>query len=442
MQAMSMPASPPTRVPLYRRGPVARLLAVALLAEIGYAVLNISTMPVYLREDRGFNSGVIGLVIVAFLLSEALFKAPMGRFADRFGRRRLMVLGTGMTFFTALLTMVVPHTWGVSETLAIMLLRVVDGLGAAMLWPAAFACMGDLVEDNERQESMSLLNTCYLLGIALALPLGGIFNDLFGRALADFSGERTPSLYFAAILFAAATFMSYRSVPSGADLRQMAKARRAARTEPPENELANTLRALRTIPEYVTLGLLTFAGIGFPMVIIKLFAKDQFKMSETQFGLLVLPGAIAMAVASVPMSRLGERIGQARAVHLGMGLCAVGMVLIALGAVVPWLRTAFVLGLGGIPVGIGFLLAIPAWYATVSEIDPKNRAANIGAVMTAQGLGAMIGAPIGAWCYGAFHMVSPDFSRYTPFVGCAACVLAAFVVSLRVIHPVPKAESR
>ncbi|MBS1704412.1 MAG: MFS transporter [Armatimonadetes bacterium] len=420
-------------VPLYRRPAVARLLLIALLVEIGYAVLNISTMPVYLREDRGLSEGIIGLVVVAFLLSEALFKSPMGHLADTYGRRRLMVLGPAFSVATCLFTMLIPHHgWGAGETIALMFLRVMDGIGAAMIWPAAFALMGDLVADNERQESMSLLNTCYLLGIAMALPLGGIFNDLFGRFLAQFSGEKTPSLYFAAFLFMSAAYLSYRYVPSGQEMRS-SNVETVHESDKP-SEVSQFLNALKSIPQYIVLGLITFAGIGFPMVIIKLFAKDQFNMSETQFGFLVLPGAIAMAVLSVPMSRIGERIGRVRAVHLGLGLCAGGLLLVSAGAVVPWLRSTLALALGGIPLGVGFLLAIPAWYASVSEIDCKRRAVNIGAVMTAQGLGAIIGAPLGGWMYAHFQFISPSFGRYSPFLGCALCVTAAWLLSLRIIR--------
>ena len=118
--------------PLWLRREVARLLVVALLAEIGFAVLNISTMPVYLREDRGFGEGVIALVVTTFLLSEALFKGTMGHLADRHGRRRLMVLGTGLTALTPLLTMLVPLHWGYGETIALMALRAVDGVGVVV----------------------------------------------------------------------------------------------------------------------------------------------------------------------------------------------------------------------------------------------------------------------------------------------------------------------
>lgn len=440
------------------------MLIVALLAEIGFAVLNISTMPVYLREDRGFGEGIIALVVTTFLLSEALFKGTMGHLADRYGRRRLMVLGTSLTAFTPLLTMFVPTHWGVGETLTLMALRIVDGIAAAMLWPAAFALMNDTVADGERQEAMSMLNMCYLVGIALALPIGGLVNDILGPWFSELGGARVPSLLLASLLFASVSVSAFRFVPSGRELRRN-RSQRAATGDP--EGFRTLLRSARRIPSYLLLGFVTFVGVGFPMVPIKLFAKDQFQMSETQFGVLVLPGAILMAALSVPMAKLGERIGRVRAVHLGMFLCTVGLAIISSGAFLPALRTAWVVGLGGAPLGVGFLLTIPAWYASVSELDPKTRAANIGAVMTAQGLGAIVGAPLGGFVYQhrywfadlygsvlsaggvdrwvepeAFRLLVEGFGRYTLFLGCLVFVLAGWLLGLRILRPAHGPDSQ
>ena len=87
--------------PLFARPAVLRLLVIALLAEIGYAVLNVSTMPVYLKYDRGLGESVIGIVLVAFLFTEAVFKSPMGHLADRFGPKKLMVAGPAISVGSA-----------------------------------------------------------------------------------------------------------------------------------------------------------------------------------------------------------------------------------------------------------------------------------------------------------------------------------------------------
>ena len=412
-----------------------RLLLITLLAEIGYAVLNISTMPVYLKFDRHMGTTVIGFVLVAFLLSEAVFKSPMGSLADRMGRKRLIVIGPALTFCTSLMTLFTPYL-GAGEVAALIVLRICDGIGAAMLWPAVFALVGDRVEDSERQKAMSLLNTCYLVGIALALPIGGAVNDLFGVYFAGSSGARSPSLYLSAILFACVALIAFRSLPSEKKHRE----KHDLHHEHHEAGLAEFLMSAKRIPQYLALAVITFAGIGFPMAIIKVFAEQQFGMSESSFGALVFPAAILMALLSVPMARYGERIGRFKAVHYGLGLCAGGLMAISSGAFVPWLRTPLLIALGGGAVGFGFLLCLPAWLASVSDIDPKRRGAYLGAVMTAQGLGAIIGAPIGAAMYeglqpyGVQIGLGVEFGRYSPFIGCAVCLLFGWLLSLKLLR--------
>jgi len=430
---MSNIAAPVKPTPLFRRPAVFRLLVIGIFAEIGYAALNLSTMPVYLTQDRQFGASVVGLVLAAFLVAEAIFKSPMGHLADRYGPKRLMLLGPAISAVTSLLSLIVPHTGGQPlEVFAFVMLRGLDGIALAMLWPAAFAEMNAAVEDHERQQGMSLLNLCYMLGIALAFPVGGIANDL--------SGVRWAGLVLAAGLFLAVAFSVWRFVP---DLEH---AEIASETHG-GGGINGFLASMKQIPEYLVLAMITFIGIGFPTFIFKLFPIQQFGFSESQIGALIFPGAIVMALASVPMSKFGEKIGRVRAVHLGMGLAAIGMSIIAMGAFIPILRQPWLLAGGGIPVGIGFLLAIPAWMASVSDIDPNKRGANIGAVMTAQGIGAMVGAPIGAAMYeklqplGVQLGLGAGFGRYSPFVGCAACMLVSWLLGLKILRDGSSATS-
>jgi DHA1 family multidrug resistance protein-like MFS transporter len=416
-------------LPVYKQQPVLRLLLIALLAELGYAVMNISTMPVYLKEDRDFGPSTISFVLVAYLFVEAAFKSPMGHLADRFGPKRLMIVGPAISIFTAVISIAVPHLDGApAETFMFIGLRALDGLGAAMLWPAAFAAMNAVVSDEDRQQAMSLLNLCYLLGVAIAFEFGGIANDL--------TGTKYAGLLLAAVCFFAVSLASLHLVPKIKPTRNESSEHGAG--------LNDFIACLHEIPQFLTLAAVTFIGIGFPMAIFKIFPADQFGYSETQIGSLICPGAIVMGLASIPMGRFADRIGRTRAVHVGMMLCTLGMALIGSGAFVTHLRQPWVLALGGIPVGIGFLMAIPAWMASVSDIDPEKRGANLGSVMTAQGIGAIIGAPIGGSLYEKLQPVGmhlglgQSFGRYSPFLGCAICIGAGWILSLNILHERPK----
>ena len=434
--------------PPWKRPAVRNVLIVALLAELAYALLNISAMPVYLANDRGFPAGAIGMIIGAFLLTEALLKGPMGSLADRVGRKRLIVIGPIITIFTSIASLYVPRDWDY-ETVAFLTLRAMDGVGVAMVWPAAFALIGESVKESQKQEAMSLLNMCYLGGIALALFVGGVVDDVFGSVTAArIDSYHAPSLYLSAVLCSFVAAFAYFKLPSGRGMREAARQERAVSGRA-AFKFTDIFATAKRIPGFLILGAVTFMGIGFPIAIVKLFAQDQLELSGTKFGILVMPALIAMAALSPIMSRYGERLGRQRAVHIGLFLCSLGMSAIAAGAFVPQLRSVLVVALGTVPVALGFILAVPAWYAAVSEIDRKRRAANIGAVMTAQGLGAIVGSQFGSQAYERLQDVElfgmhldSAFGRYSPFIGCAICIIIGWLLSLRLLRTGPQPDAR
>jgi MFS family permease len=355
----------------------------------------------------------------------------MGHVADRFGTRKLLIAGPSISIVTSIISILLPHDNGSAiEVFAFVVLRAFDGLAVAMLWPAAFSQMNAIVEDNERQQSMSYLNACYMIGIALAFPLGGIANDVFKVKWAG--------LVLATILFIGAALGAYFTGRSDVPV--------VADDEHSGGGIKEFLDSIKQIPEYLLLAVVAFMGIGFPLAIFKLFTLEEFGMSESAVGGMIFPGAIAMAVLSGPLAKFGDRIGRARAVHYGLMLCTIGLSLIAIGGFLPFLRSPYLFGLAGLPAGLGFLLTIPAWMASVSDLNPERRATNIGAIMTAQGVGAMIGAPIGSAMYeklqplGVSLRLGESFGRYSPFMGCAVCVGVAWALSLKILHPV-KADS-
>jgi DHA1 family multidrug resistance protein-like MFS transporter len=383
---------------LARPGVVA-LLGFALVVETGYAVLNISTMPVYLKSERDFGEFGISMVLVAFLLSEALLKGPFGRLADRIGTWPLLLAGPLLSMGTSLLTPFVPDSD--FESWALMGLRVLDGVGAAAVWPAAFAHMSLLVSDSERQRGLSLLNTCYLIGIAVALPLGGVVEQV--------SGSLSSGLTLSAVLFGlAASVLLFGAWPKW-------------RREDTVTVTRPLVAVLREIPTLLLIAFFAFLAVGFPMATLKLFAQDQLGLSGAAFGGLMMPGAIALAALSVPMTKLGERLGACAAVNFGLLMAVFGLWVIS--GTSGWSATPWwIVAISGIPVGLGFLLAMPAWLALVTQCDSADRGTRLGAVMAAQGFGAIVGMPVGGALY---EHVSPG----SPFVASAFAVSVALCIS-------------
>ena len=348
-------------------------------------------------------------------------------------------------------------------------LRGLDGLGQAALWPSLYAYVGDVVAEKKRGAAMGALNVVYMIGIAFSFLIGGFVDDNFGPIFAkqatfadqlgrfnarfharvhaigprlhhvlhphtailppsvvapppphyDFRPEYYyPSFILTSVLFGVAVLAAL--AVRGKAKRQAATefaATEFAATELAATELAETgseetmtwagfVAALRTVPQFLALAFVTFLGIGCIALLVKKFALDEYGMTETRFGLLVLGPALAIAAAAVPAGHLADSWGKTRCVRLGFTLCAIGLWGIP---VLHHLHT----GIGGFMVsagvlGIGFVLAFPAWLALLTELGgERQRGTVFAAVSTAQGLGMLLGAAAGGYLYGLIGHIAP-----------------------------------
>ena len=391
--------------PVWKQWAVLRLLPVVLLAELGTVALNFFAVPAYLREALGLPERVVGIVIAAYLVSEALFKGVVGHYADRLGRKRFLVMGPLIWFVTPLLTLMIPSSWGNGVVVAVVFLRVLDGLAAAMVWTAAYAMMGDATTDNQRSQGMSLLNLCFMAGLALGFLAGGEANAAFNSYSAAFVA--------ASVLFGLTVVLVLSTLPDD-------RAHGDGHEE--EHRFRDILLCFRHVPLTLTVGFITFLGVGMPAPIVMFFAQDVYGVPVNEFGrTLVLPAGFVMAMLSLPMGTLGARIGHERAVRFGLWLCAVGLWTISSGNWLEWARSLATTAVAVGMIGMGFLLALPAWYAFVSRINPARSGLYIGAVMAVQGFGAILGTLIGSRLY--------ENSPFYPGIGAAIAVSVGFILS-------------
>ena len=182
---------------------------------------------------------------------------------------------------------------------------------------------------------------------------------------------------------------------------------------------------LRAVPQYLGIAFVTFMGIGCIVPILKLFVLAQFHITETEFGVLVLGPALVIAAIAFPAGQLADRWGATRSVRLGFALCALGLisipVLSALGAgKYEFIAAATVMG-------VGFVIAFPAWLALLTVLGGENQRGTIfAAVSTAQGLGALVGLVIGTELYDAVGHVSP-FIAASAFVSTGTLLSLVFI---------------
>jgi ACS family glucarate transporter-like MFS transporter len=142
-----------------------------VLSALGYLNrVNISVSGEAISQDFHLSQIQLGWVFSAFTLGYALFQAPTGRLADRFGPRRILLLAT--VWWAVLLGMTALAPSGIAVSLVLLLaLRFGLGMGVASVYPSANRVVAGWIPSAERGRATGWIFAGVGAGAAVAPPL-------------------------------------------------------------------------------------------------------------------------------------------------------------------------------------------------------------------------------------------------------------------------------
>lgn len=109
-----------------------------------------------------------------YMLALSVILLPIGRLADIWGRRRTFVWGTA--WFTVS-TLLVSLAWSIE---ALLVLRVLQGVGAAMINSTGIAIVTAIYPPKERGRAIGIIVGCVYAGLSVGPLLGGLLTDWAG----------------------------------------------------------------------------------------------------------------------------------------------------------------------------------------------------------------------------------------------------------------------
>ena len=402
-------------------------LALALLALAQFVVvLDASIVNVALPsigEDLKFNQDDLSWVVNGYTLFFGGFLLLGGRLADLLGRRRMFTYG--------LILFAVASLAGGLATSPGMLVaaRAVQGLGAALLSPAALSLVTVMfTEGAERNKAMGVWGAVAGSGGAAGVLLGGVLTEyagwewvLFvnvpiGLAAAYFAtrllpesrneGARHFDVAGAVTVTAGLTLFVYTLVDANnagwlsgqtLGLGAVALALIAAfvvietRSKAPLVPFAIFRR--RTITGTNIVALLVAMALFSMFFFVSLYMQLVLGYSPIEAGLAYLPLAVGIIISAGVASGLVTRFGFKPILTSGLVLTAIGLV---------WFAQVEVGGsyVGDIlfpsliaAVGLGFAF-VPMTIAAVSGVEPREAGLASGLINTSQQVGGALGLAI------------------------------------------------
>ncbi|MDA0636152.1 MFS transporter [Nonomuraea sp. MCN248] len=460
-------AYPVARKPARGRGTLLRLVGAGVMFTV-MADTTATTLAVGLMQhgDAGNTlplSDLLWLTSAAFVPIAALL-ATAGRWADLFGRRRVLVIGLVIFVLGGLATLTVPD-WPM-----VLAARAAQGVGAAAMIPASLAVLLGELPENQRRGAIALWSSASGLGCLLMQAGGGWLATGFGwralfapvvvtgmllllattwlppglparrdgapRTRPDMLGAVLLTLSIGAMVLAiskATTWgMTCAYLAGGAVVTLALALLRARRHRVPAVDL--------TLWRRPGFGWGWLATWGFGVLSYGLLALQPLYLLHLGFPMLevalwLTPTSVAVAVTAWLGGKFVRKLGPYGLIYVGATVCG-GSCVVALAQSGPtlWGLAASV----GVGVGVG-ALAPGTSMATTLAAQPHQYASAVGAAVMSRMVGGALGVATVSVVIGHPFMAGPMGGLSSALAVCVAVSVLVGTIALMKMLRMPHA---
>ncbi|HPA73328.1 MAG TPA: MFS transporter [Spirochaetota bacterium] len=349
------------------------LFSVTLMAVMGVSIVT-PAHPMIVR-DLGISTSQIGLLITVFAFPGILLTPVLGILADRLGRRKILVpslfvfgvFGSACAF---------TKDFGL-----LLVLRFLQGAGAAALGSINLTIIGDLYSGRERATAMGYNASVLSIGTASYPAIGGAVAVL---------GWQYPFLF------------SLIAIPIGILVIMRVKNPEPVSTQEFGEYMSHTLRLISTreMRGLFLASLSCFIMIYGPyLTYFPFLAERHISHSPVVIGLFMSFTSVSTALTSLFLGRLARRFTERTLIKTAFMLYAATMLLLASTGSVPLIAAALVLA------GIAGGISIPAVQSVIAGLAPIEQR---GAFMSVNGMvirmGQAFGPLVAAFAYGVWGL--------------------------------------
>ncbi len=412
------------------------LCAVQFMVVLDVAIVNVALPTI--KNALDFSDANLQWVVSAYTLTFGGFLMLGSRIADLLGRKRLFI--GGLVLFSA-----ASLACGLSQSdTQLIVFRAIQGLGAAVISPAALAILTTTFsEGEERNKALAIWGAIAGTGGAVGVLLGGILTDQVGwewifflnvpiglivilagqRVLHESRvelGSRSLDIAGAILVTAGLTLLVYGLVTtdtySWTSSRVLGSLAGAAvllagfvavelRAKAPI--LPFSIFRLKSLTGANIVGLLLGAAIFSMFFLLSLYMQQVLGYSALKAGVAYLLVASVIIVAAGASQALVTRIGVRSVLITGMVLLVAGLV---------WFSQVSVHGSYATDLAPGFILAgiglgfsfVPVQIASLIGVTHDEAGIASGLINTSQQVGGALGVAV---------LSTITFTRYDSYLG-------------------------
>ena len=352
---------------------VASLASIYALRMLGLFLI-MPVLSLFAEQLDGSTPSLIGMAIGIYGITQAILQIPFGLMSDRYGRKKLIIIGLLLFFAGSVVAALSTSIYGV------LLGRAIQGSGA--IAAPIMALVADLTQEVHRTKAMAIIGLSIGVSFGIAITASPV--------IAGFIGVHG-IFWLIAILSLLAILVILYKVPNP----KQSKKHRDAELVP-----GQFIKILKN-PNLLRLDYGIFvlhAILTASFVVVPLLLRDAGLLPALHWQVYLPVFVISMA-AIIPFIILAEKKRKMKPVFIG---AIAALVIADLGLM------QFHSSLPGI-IGFlwlfftGFNLLEATLPSLISKTAPGDlRGTAMGVYSTCQFLGAGIGGGVGGWCYGAY----------------------------------------
>jgi len=336
-------------------------------------------------------SGVlVGMVVSAWFLSRIFMELPAGVISDRIGRRRLLVVGLGLSLAGPLLSSQATNIY------ILIVARGLWGMGTALYFMSNMALLMDILPTSTRGKALGIFQGIEFIGSFIGAPVGAFLAVYLSYTLVFY-------FTFAFILVSFVLAMRSRNM-RGLEVQ-------GHKSSLTMKQITGSLRNWGIIMVCLINMSRMLVMQGIHQTVLQLYLNQQMGLSVAGIGWVVSAFVLGQVVALPTAGDMSDRFGRKPVLAVGFTVRLAGVLLFTLSG------NLLVLLLSGLVSGIGEGLTMTTLLAALTDVAPQEaRGGAVGLYRTFMDVGGFLG-PV-------TFMLVYDLSPLAPFyVAAALCVL-------------------
>ncbi len=383
-----------------------RMGLISFLVTVGFGAANM-ILPYYLLAllgrlhtlpdvlSRVNASGIAleyGSLVSAFMATRAFLAFISGGLSDALGRKRLILLGL------LIYTVVGALYAAVTSFTQLLLLRALQGVASALVWPVAETLLVELVPPMYRTRALSIYVMSMQFGQILG-PLFGVGAYLAARHLFDgnvMAVLRAPFVILA--LMNLAGLVVALGLPETLRKRTRLTVRSALGFLEILRESSGEVRS--SILALITNSGINGLAMGIFVSIVIIYVMSRVTANLIVLGTVFAAASIVGMLAAYPLARRADRL----TLH-GKKAMVVGLAVLARTTwmLIAFARDVITLFIAMTLANLGFAVLMPLLRVLQAElVPPERRGALFGAQQAFFNMGMVIGPMLGAALYRAW----------------------------------------